>query len=72
MARHIAYWQRQTEKGNVLIFGPVHDGNGASGLAIAEADNADTVRGLGDRDPAVTTGLCGYDVGGMSVSITRI
>ena len=67
---HIAYWQALTNNGNVLIFGPVRDSHGASGLAVVEADSEDEVRKIGERDSAVTSKLCTYDIGIMPLSVT--
>ncbi|WP_394352631.1 YciI family protein, partial [Candidatus Nitrosotalea sp. FS] len=37
MNEHVAYWNDLTNRGVVIIFGPVLDPNGMWGLAVVEA-----------------------------------
>ena len=69
MAEHGAYWQRLTDAGRVVVFGPVVDGSGTWGLAVVRADSEDEVAALGDGDPAVTSNTCTFEVGTMPVSV---
>jgi uncharacterized protein YciI len=71
MGRHVAYWQRLTERGMAIAFGPVSDPAGAWGLAVVEADTNEEVRALGDADPAVTAGLARFEVCSMPGAIVR-
>jgi uncharacterized protein len=65
MSRHAAYWHELTERGQVLIFGPVRDGSGAWGLGVFRAaDDAEACE-LVPGDPAVSTGMATYEVGPM-------
>jgi uncharacterized protein YciI len=62
MGEHVAYWQQHLEAGRVLIFGPVADPAGSWGLAVVAADDEDEVRTLGKSDPAVTSGMCTFEI----------
>lgn len=69
MAEHGAYWQRLTDEGKVVVFGPVLDGSGTWGLAVVKAESEDDVTALGLEDPAVTSNTCTFEVGTMLVSV---
>ena len=71
MGRHVAYWQRLTERGSAIVFGPVSDPAGAWGLAVVEADTNEQVRALGDADPAVVSGLARFEVCALPGAIVR-
>jgi uncharacterized protein YciI len=62
MRRHFGYWQELIGAGSVLIYGPVGDPAGTWGLAVVEADTQAEVSAIGDSDPAVTSGVCRYEV----------
>lgn len=49
----------------MAVFGVVLEGAGAWGLAVVEAEDVDRVLALGAEDPAVTSGVCTFDVGVM-------
>ena len=50
------------DRGTALVFGPVSDPAGAWGLAVVEAETEESVRTLGDADPAVVSGLARFEV----------
>ncbi len=65
MGQHAAYWTGLFEGGTVAVFGVVIEQNGAWGLAVVEAETEDDVRAIASGDPAVTSGLCTFDIGMM-------
>ena len=69
MGEHAGYWQRLTDEGKVVVFGPVVDTSGWWGVAVVRAQGPDEVTALGEADPAVTSGTCTFDVGAMPVAI---
>jgi uncharacterized protein YciI len=71
MGEHVAYWQQHLEAGRVLIFGPVADRAGSWGLAVVAADDEDEVRTLGKSDPAVTSGICTFEILAMPGAVAR-
>jgi uncharacterized protein YciI len=68
MGLHLAYWQGLMAQGNVLVFGPVRAPSGAWGLGVVTADSEQLVHEIGAADPAITSGLCTYEVGSMPVA----
>lgn len=74
MGEHVAYWTSLLEDGRVVVFGPVLDPVCTWGLAVVTADTADTVddvRALATNDPAVSSGMCTYDVFAMACAVAR-
>ena len=71
MSEHAAYWGGHLNAGRLVAFGPVLDPAGVWGLAVLEVDSEDEARALGDGDPAVTSGMCTFDVYPMGPSIVR-
>jgi uncharacterized protein YciI len=71
MGEHAAYWSALFDQGRVVVFGPVLEPSGTWGLAVVEADGIDAVRALADRDPAVRSRTCTYDVFPMVSPIVR-
>jgi uncharacterized protein YciI len=71
MAEHAAYWRGWTEKGKVVVFGPVMDPNGVFGMAVVEAKSEDEVLGLIAGDPVTKAGLGSYEVHPMRVGAVR-
>ena len=69
MAEHAGYWQRLTDEGKVVVFGPVVAPSGTWGLAVVKAADEDEVTALGQDDPAVTSGTCTFEVGMMPVTV---
>jgi uncharacterized protein YciI len=72
MQAHVAYWKNWTEKGRIVIFGPVADPMGAWGMAVAEVDDEDEVRLMTSGDPAILSGIgFSYEVYPMLRAIVR-
>ena len=71
MEEHVAYWQPRIEAGSVVVFGVVIAPSGPWGLAVVEADDAEAVMELGRGDPAVTSGVCTFEVGAMPGATVR-
>jgi uncharacterized protein YciI len=69
MGEHAAYWTPLAEDGTVVVFGPVMDPAGTWGMAVIRARDEAEVRALGDRDPAVTSGLATFEVCAMPATI---
>jgi hypothetical protein len=44
MKLHAAYWKDKTNRGIVIVFGPVLDTKGIYGLGIIEVENEDLAR----------------------------
>src|SRR5262245_19663236 len=65
MCRHAAYWQGLMDRGGVVIFGPVSAPSGAWGFAVVTAEDEQELQGIAAEDPAITSGLCTYEVGTM-------
>ena len=62
MARHAQYWRQLMVDGRVVVFGPVADPEGVWGLGVVRADSHEEVVGLAEQDPAISSGLCTFDV----------
>jgi uncharacterized protein YciI len=71
MVRHVAYWTKLLEKGIAVAFGPVADPAGGWGAGISEAESEQDARDLHIDDPAVSTGLCTFEVYAMPGAIVR-
>ena len=70
MQEHALYWKALTERGIVVVFGPILDPKGVWGLAVVEAADEPDARALGANDPAVKAGLT-FEVYQMPGSIVR-
>lgn len=57
MDRHSDYVRHLIDLGAVFAAGPVMDPEGTWGVAIAEAQDEATARGLCDADPVIRAGL---------------
>jgi uncharacterized protein YciI len=57
MKQHAAYWKDKTDKGIVVVFGPVLDPNGVYGLGIIEVENEDRAHAFAAGDPSIKSGL---------------
>ena len=57
MQQHVGYWQRLSDQGIAVIFGPVLDPTGVWGLGIVEAADEPEVHALGEQDPIMKSGL---------------
>ena len=62
MTRHQAYWQQLLAEGRVGVYGPVADPEGVWGMGVIRADSHEDALAVGQKDPAITTGVCGLDV----------
>jgi len=71
MARHAAHWQPFIDSGQMVIFGPVLDGDGSWGLGVVEAENEDELRAFAASDPAAVTGTARIEVGKMLAGFVR-
>jgi uncharacterized protein len=56
MGRHAAFWLGQAEAGTAIAVGPVADPAGFWGLAIVEAADESSARGILAEDPVTTDG----------------
>ena len=65
MAEHVTYWTPLIESGRVVVFGSVLEAAGLWGLAVLEAQSVDEVREIAERDPAVKTQTCTFQIGVM-------
>ena len=52
MQKHSLFWKNLMEGGNVLVYGPVLDPNGAYGLGIVTAEDKEVVYQMLSGDPA--------------------
>ena len=73
MGRHAAHWQRYIESGQMVVFGPVLDGEGSWGLGVVEAedDHEDELRAFAAEDPVVTSGTGEIEIGRLLVGFVR-
>jgi hypothetical protein len=62
MQRHVAYWQDLLSRDVALAFGPVLDPVDPWGLGLLELDDEQAARMIGERDPAVESGVCTFEV----------
>jgi uncharacterized protein len=62
MQRHVAYWQDLLTRDVALAFGPVLHPEDPWGLGLLDLDDDETARVIGDRDPAVESGTCTYEI----------
>ena len=69
MQRHSAYWHDLLGRGVAVAYGPVFDPAGVWGLGLLELDDEPDARAIGDEDPAVTGGVCTYEV--MPMQLVR-
>jgi uncharacterized protein YciI len=71
MRRHAAHWQSRVESGQMVVFGPVLEGDGSWGLGVIEAVDEDELRAFADSDPVVTTGTGKIVIGKMLGGFAR-
>ncbi len=69
MNAHVEYWCRHLEAGRVVVYGPVRDGTGAWGLGVLRAGSEDEARAMMLGDPAISSGMAGYEFGPMAVAV---
>jgi uncharacterized protein YciI len=71
MGQHAAYWQRYTDSGQMVVFGPVLDSTGSWGLGVVEADDEDELRAFAAGDPAASSGIARIEIGKMLAGFVR-
>jgi uncharacterized protein len=71
MARHAAHWQPLIDSGQMVVFGPVLDGDGSWGLGVVEADDEEQLRAFAANDPVVITGTGRIELGKMLAGFVR-
>jgi uncharacterized protein YciI len=59
MQEHFLYWKGRQEKGEVVVFGPVHDPAGSYGMGVVEAADEASARAFTASDPAMKAN-CGF------------
>jgi oxalyl-CoA decarboxylase len=57
MQEHARYWKSRQDKGEVIVFGPVLDPNGAYGMGVVTANDDAGARAFADADPVIKSGL---------------
>ena len=62
MGRHVAYWQDLLDREVALAFGPVLDPRDPWGLGLLDLDDEQEAAAIGERDPAVSSQTCTYEV----------
>jgi len=62
MQRHVGYWQDLLNRDVALAFGPVLDPEDPWGLGLLDLEDEQAARAIGESDPAVESGTCGYEV----------
>jgi uncharacterized protein YciI len=53
MQEHFLYWKDRQDRGDVLVFGPVLDPEGASGMGIVSLTDEAEARAFAAADPAM-------------------
>jgi uncharacterized protein len=71
MGRHAAHWQPYVDSGQMVVFGPVLDDTGSWGLGVVEAEDEDELRAFAARDPVVTNGIAGMEIGKVLAGFIR-
>jgi uncharacterized protein YciI len=62
MRQHQTYWRQLQAEGRVLVYGPVADPEGVWGMGVIRADGHENALAMSQKDPAVTSGVCTFDV----------
>jgi uncharacterized protein YciI len=71
MGRHMGYWAALTEKRTSVVYGPVFDPNGVYGMAVVELNENEDANDIGSNDPAVSSGICTFELIPMQVGMMR-
>jgi uncharacterized protein len=71
MEEHSAYFRRQFDAGNVLIYGPVMPKDGAFGVAILEVTDEPEASLIMKNDPSVRAGVNRFELSPMRVPVSR-
>ena len=70
MARHATYWRSLLAEGRVVVFGPVADPEGVWGLGVVRAGSRAEALEIGEKDPAITSGVATFDVAEIMGGLT--
>lgn len=68
---HMQYWAELTRQRISVVYGPVFDPKGVFGMAVIEVENADEADNIAKHDPAVSSGVCTYEVIPMMAGMLR-
>jgi len=72
MQEHVAYWQREADRGAAVFVGPVFDPAGVWGLAIVDVSDAAAASALTEQDPLILSGRgFRYDIHPIPQAILR-
>jgi uncharacterized protein YciI len=71
MQTHMGYWAELTNKKISIVYGPVFDPAGVYGMAVVELDEHEDHNAIGNNDPAVSSGVCTFQMIPMQVGMTR-
>jgi uncharacterized protein len=71
MQAHVGYWAELTARRVSIVYGPVFDPAGVYGMAVVELDEHDDHNLTGEHDPAVSSGICTFELIPMQVCMTR-
>jgi uncharacterized protein len=72
MQQHFGYWAGLIGERQVVAYGPVMDPKGSYGIAVVEADDDVTAKGLAENDPAITSDAgFGFELHPMPDAIVR-
>lgn len=62
MERHLRYWQDLLNRNVAVAYGPVLHPKEPWGLGLLDLDDEQAAQAIGNADPAVQSGTCGYEV----------
>lgn len=62
MAAHQEYWRQLLAHGRVVVYGPIADPEGISGMGVLRATDRAEVLAIAECDPSVTAGVNTFDL----------
>ena len=71
MQEHMKYWAALTAQKTSIVYGPVFDPNGVYSMAVIEVANNEDVLEVANQDPAVSSGVCSYEIIPMQIGMSR-
>jgi uncharacterized protein YciI len=71
MGSHAAHLRPVLERGDMVVFGPVHTDEDSYGLAVVETDDESALRAFVGEDPVVTTGTARFEFGRLAAGHVR-
>ena len=71
MQRHMQYWVQLTDQKFSILYGPVFDPNGVFGMAVIEVNSDEEANAISTGDPAVSSGVCTYELIPMQIGMIR-